>query len=220
MLLEVCIDNIHSAQAALAGGAHRLEVCSSLSEGGLTPSYGLVKSCQNLDLPLMVMIRPRGGDFVYSDADFEVMKKNVQAAKDLGVEGIVSGILNSSRQIDIARTKTLIDMAQPLSFTFHRAFDVVDNPFEALEELIDLGVDRVLTSGQADTAIEGIDILSKLVKKANERITILAGGGVNGANAGRLLGAGLTELHASASVVENNYQQTKIEKVKAIVDSF
>jgi copper homeostasis protein len=160
----------------------------------------LLKVLEDLNIPVFVLIRPRSGNFVYSDAEFEIMKYNIQLCKDLGCQGIVSGILNANKTIDLKRTKVLVELSKPLPFTFHRAFDEVNNTIEALNLLIDLDVQRVLTSGQKDTAENGIDLLKELHNIANNRITILAGSGISAGNASRFKAIGLKEIHASASV--------------------
>ncbi|GGI56538.1 copper homeostasis protein CutC [Winogradskyella haliclonae] len=228
MILEVCANSYQSAKNAQDAGAHRIELCQELSVGGITPSYGLIDLVKSkLSIPVFVLVRPRSGDFVYSDDEFNVIKKDIQICKDLGCDGIVSGVLNSDGIIDIERTNELILCSKPLPFTFHRAFDEVVNPAEALEQLIDLGVERVLTSGQKKSAEEGLAILKHLNKVANGRITILAGGGISLGNASKFKGIGLKEIHASASIKINqqdsmfSIQQTvsDITKIKAILDA-
>jgi len=207
MLLEICANSYQSAKNAETAGAHRIELCQELSIGGITPSYGLVKQViHNLDIPVFVLIRPRGGNFVYSDAEFQIMKHNIQSCKDLGCHvpiaiGIVSGVLNTNKTIDIKRTRELVELSKPLPFTFHRAFDELINPKEALEQLIDLGVERVLTSGQKTSAEKGISLLKELHEISNGRLIILAGGGINSENAKQFKEVGLEEIHASASKV-------------------
>ena len=201
MKLEVCANSFQSGLNAQLAGAQRIELCQALSLGGLTPSYGLIKSVlSQIDIEVFVLIRPRSGDFCFSAVDFEVMKENVKMAKQLGCHGIVSGVLLENGHIDGERTSILVDIADPLPFTFHRAFDCVPDPVEALEELIHHGVDRILTSGQATTAIEGLPVLKKLQHIANNRIIILPGGGIRPANAGQFKAANFQEVHASASV--------------------
>lgn len=200
MKLEICANSYQSAKNACDSGAHRIELCQELSVGGITPSYGLLKKViEELDIPVFVLIRPRSGNFVYSEDEFQIMKTDIQLCKDLGCKGIVSGILKPDDTIDVERTKILIDLAKPLSFTFHRAFDEVKNPKEALLQLIELGANRVLTSGKKTTAEEGLDLLKELNVLAKNRITILAGGGITSKNANLFKEAGLTEIHASAS---------------------
>ncbi|WP_282043927.1 copper homeostasis protein CutC [Winogradskyella flava] len=227
MLLEICANSYQSAKNAQEAGARRIELCQELSVGGITPSYGLLKQVINsLVIPVFVLIRPRGGNFVYSDAEFEIMKHNIQCCKDLGCLGIVSGILNEDKTINMQRTQELVEMSKPLEFTFHRAFDELVNPKEALEQLIDLGVDRVLTSGQQLTAAEGLELLKTLNEIANGRIKILAGGGIHSKNAIKFKEVGLMEIHASASF---QYQEDNSlfsipltysdpQKIKAILD--
>lgn len=228
MKLEICANSYQSAKNAQDVGAHRIELCQELSVGGITPSFGLLKQVvENLKIPVFVLIRPRAGNFVYSDVEFEIMKKDIQLCKELGCHGIVSGILNTNKTIDLERTKALIKLSKPLSFTFHRAFDVVNNPKEALEQLISLGVDRVLTSGQKQTAEEGLNLLKELNNSADGRITILGGGGISGANTSKFKSAGIKEIHASASstMVSDKslfslpltYSDPK--KIKAILDA-
>ena len=213
MLLEVCANSYQSAKNACDAGLQRIELCQELSVGGVTPSYGLLKQViENLDIQVFVLIRPRSGNFVYSDLEFEIMKKDIQISKDLGCSGIVSGVLNSDKSIDIKRTKELIELSKPLSFTFHRALDEVANPKEALEQLINLGVERVLTSGQKPSAEEGLSLLKKLNEIANGKITILAGGGINAQNAVKFKEAGLKEIHASASITIN--QDSFLRKIE------
>ena len=179
-VLEACVDSVESAAAAEAGGASRIELCDNLNEGGTTPSAAAIAACRNqLRIPLHVMIRPRGGDFCYSDVEFETMKRDIAAARQLGADGIVIGMLQSDATIDIERTRALIALARPLSVTFHRAFDVTRDPFAALESLIGLGVDRILTSGQAASVIEGLDLITALAARANGRIVIMACGGID-----------------------------------------
>ncbi len=202
MILEICANSYQSALNAQIVGAHRIELCSELSVGGITPSLGFLKKvAKEITIPVNVLIRPRSGDFCYSNDEFEIMKENIITCKKLGLSGIVSGILQTNNSIDIERTKELIELANPLSFTFHRAFDCVSNPKKSLEQLIDLGVGTILTSGQKPKAIEGINLLSELQKIAKNKLTILAGGGINPKNAKEFKNAGLREIHASASKV-------------------
>lgn len=200
MTLEVCTNSYQSTLNAQNSGAHRVELCSELSVGGITPSYGLLKQVMDtLTIPVCVLIRPRSGNFVYSEVEFDIIKHNIQLCKNLGCAGIVSGVLNHDNTIDIERTKELVELSKPLEFTFHRAFDCVKNPSEALEQLIDLGVERVLTSGLETSAEKGIDILKQLNDQAEGRIIILAGGGISATNAHQFKEVGLTEIHSSAS---------------------
>ncbi|PTM03572.1 MAG: copper homeostasis protein CutC [Bacteroidetes bacterium] len=200
MLLEICANSYQSAKNAQEAGAHRIELCQELSVGGITPSYGLLKEViENLNIPIFVLIRPRGGNFVYSDAEFDIMKRDIQLCKDLECQGIVSGVLNADKTIDINRTKELVELSKPLQFTFHRAFDEVANPKKALEQLIAFGVERILTSGQENSAEKGLELLQVLNKISKNRITILAASGINSDNALKFKEIGLKEIHASAS---------------------
>lgn len=200
MLLEICANSYQSAKNAQDAGAHRIELCQELSVGGITPSYGLLKQVRDtLSIPVFVLIRPRSGNFVYTEDELDIMKQDIQLCKDLGFQGIVSGVLNADDTIDLKQTKELVELSKPLSFTFHRAFDCVKNPEEALEQLIDLDIDRILTSGLQPSAEKGINTLKKLNEKAKGRITILAGSGINQNNAKRFKEIGLKEIHASAS---------------------
>lgn len=200
IIFEACVDSIDSAIEAERAGADRIELCSDLDIGGITPSYGLIKSAtEKLSIPVNVLIRPRGGNFVYSENEFEVMKQDVLLCRDNGVNGIVIGILLSNNTIDKVRTFELIDIAQPMSITFHRAFDEVENPAEALETLIDLKVDRLLTSGQMIDAYTGKERIKKLVEQAKDRIIIMPGGGVNENNIVKIIEhTGVKEIHGSA----------------------
>lgn len=202
MTLEICANSYTSALMAQEAGAHRIELCSALEIGGLTPSYGeLKKVVQALAIPVHVLIRPRGGDFNYSDEEFEVMKADIEICKSLGCSGIVSGVLHDDHTLDMARTQELVRYAQPLSFTFHRAFDLVRDPIETMEQCIALGVDRILTSGQQATAFEGIDLITTLQKLAKERIIILPGSGISPNTLRAFKAIKCKEVHASASKI-------------------
>jgi copper homeostasis protein len=200
VLFEVCVDSVESAIAARNGGADRIELCADLLEGGTTPSAGTIELvCEKLNIPVMVMVRPRGGDFCYSEIEFEEMKRDIGYIKKHNPSGIVIGILNRDGTIDKERTETLVRLAAPLKVTFHRAFDMTRDPFEALDLLINLGIERVLTSGQALNVEKGIGTLKKLVETAGKRILIMPGGGVDEFNAGDIiLKSGAREIHASA----------------------
>ncbi len=197
LTFEVCVDSIESALAAQEGGANRVELCSDLLEGGLTPSYGMLKVArETLRLQVMAMIRPRGGDFCYSEAEYHAMQHDIEAAKKIGAHGIVLGLLNPDGTIDRDRSRKLVDLARPLPVTFHRAFDMTRDPFDALETLIGLGVDRVLTSGQEASVVEGVELIAELVRRAAGRIVVMPGGGVTDRNAARIVTAsGVKELH-------------------------
>jgi copper homeostasis protein len=190
VLLEVCVDAVESAMAAEHGGAHRVELCDNLLEGGTTPSAGAIAAARDaIAIKLHVMIRPRGGDFLYSRVEFDVMRRDVAAAKRLGADGVVFGLLTEDGDVDVARTREIVELARPLSVTFHRAFDVARDPFAALEDLIGLGVDRVLTSGQESSAVEGLDLLVELVRHAGDRLVVMPGGGVTERNIAKVVAA-------------------------------
>ena len=200
MIIEVCANSYESALNAQKAGADRIELCSELAVGGITPSHGLIqKVIEEIDILINVLIRPRSGNFTFSDAEFEVMKKDIQLCKDLGCNGIVSGILNVDNTVDTIRTQELIELAKPLSFTFHRAFDWVENPITEIEKLIEIGVDRILTSGQENAAINGIQLLVKLQNNTNNKLVILPGGGINVSNAIEFKKEGFKEIHFSAT---------------------
>lgn len=199
-IIEACVNSVVSAIEAEKGGAHRVELCDNLLEGGTTPSAAtILLASQCLSVDLNVIIRPRGGDFCYSDVEFEIMKSDILAAKELGADGVVIGILDVDGRIDKKRTKVLVDLAQPLSVTFHRAFDMTSDPFQALHDLIKLKVDRILTSGQKNVAVEGIELISALVKEAGEKVTIMPGCGITPENIERLAEeTGAKEFHVFA----------------------
>lgn len=199
-ILEICAGSVESAIAARDGGAQRIELCAALEIGGITPSAGIIAEARKVEgISLNVIIRPRGGDFLYNSYEAESMIHDIQLCKKLGVDGVVIGALTADGDIDTSLCRRLIDAADGMSVTFHRAFDMCRNPQQALEELIALGCDRVLTSGQATTAEAGIPLLKELVEQAAGRISIMPGCGVNSANAARILQeTGATEIHASA----------------------
>lgn len=202
ILLEACVGCYKEAKKAELQGADRIELCDNLGEGGTTPSYGTIYlATQNINIPIAVIIRPRGGDFVYSNDEFEIMKKDIVICKELGVETVVFGILNKENKIDIERTKELIDLASGLKVTFHMAFDEIDDKFEALNQLISMNVDRVLTKGCKTFALDGKNTLKNLVEKSDNRITILVGGGVTYKNYKELSNyIGCNEMHGSKIV--------------------
>lgn len=199
-ILEICAGSVESAIAARDGGAQRIELCAALEVGGVTPSAGLIAEARKIDgLTLNVIIRPRGGDFLYNEYEAACMEQDIRTCKQLGVDGVVIGALTADGDIDTVLCKRLIAAAKGMSITFHRAFDMCRDPKKALEELIVMGCDRVLTSGQAATAEAGIPLLKELVQQAGRRIIIMPGCGVNSNNAAAILNAtGTTEIHASA----------------------
>ena len=220
MILEICANSYQSAKNAQEAGAHRIELCQELSVGGITPSFGLIKKVAlDLIIETYVLIRPRSGNFTYPESEFEVMKQNIRICKELGCSGIVSGVLKEDNTLDILRTKELIELSKPLSFTFHRAFDCVPNPIKTLEQLIDLGVDKVLTSGQEPTAEKGIELLKQLDEYAGDKISILPGSGINPENAKLFKDAGFKEIHASASSkIENDTSSSIFDSVQTVSD--
>ena len=184
LTVEVCVDSLDSAIAAERGGANRVELCGSLVEGGVTPSAGLIATArQRISIGLHVMIRPRAGDFCYSADEFEVMRRDVLMAKQLGAEGVVFGILDADANVDTQRTRALVDLARPLKVTYHRAFDMSADLFRSLQQVTETGADRILTSGGAKTALEGAATLRRLVEQAGKRAVIMACGGINDENA-------------------------------------
>jgi len=213
MIIEVCANSYESAINAEQGGADRIELCKDLHLDGLTPAYEIAKkTIDELKIPVFILIRPREGDFNYSNEEFELMKADIVKFKEMGCKGIVSGILNEDKTIDLKRTKELVELSRPLEFTFHRAFDIVPNPIKEIENLIELGIDRVLTSGQEDSAIDGIKLLEKLIKIAANRITIMPGSGVKSINIKEFIAIGANEIHGSFS--KNN--KTQIEVLEEI----
>lgn len=202
MKLEIIGFNIESCIAAQEAGAHRIELCSNPSEGGITPSYGFIKAAlEKLSIELYVMIRPRGGDFFYADDEFEIMKADIKTCKKLGCDGIVIGMLQKDGSIDKKRCKELVVLAYPLGVTFHRAFDRTEDPFNALEDIIETGCERILTSGQQPKAIDGAQIIKKLIAHADDRIIIMPGSGVNAENIISLAeNTGAKEFHSSAGI--------------------
>ena len=199
MLLEVCANSFQSALNADQAGAQRIELCENLEVGGLTPNTDLIQKVLNqTTLQVFVLIRPRAEDFVYTNKEFDQMKRQIKVAKKLGCHGIVAGVLNHDRTLDIGRTKELMELAYPMAFTFHRAFDEIKDPLKGLEQLQELGVDRILTSGQAPSAIEGIELLKELVARSGSNMIILPGAGIHPENASVFKQQGFLELHASA----------------------
>lgn len=188
VLLEVCVDSIESALAAERGGAHRVELCSSLFEGGVTPSMGLIAIAREmLSIGIHVLVRPRSGDFYYSDEEVRVMQLDISSFKKLGVDGVVLGILGPDGRVDVDRTRQLVDLASPMKVTFSRAFDMSCDLFQSLQDLQAAGVHSVLTSGGKQTAVEGADALRRLVEAGEDRISIMAGGGIEASNVADLI---------------------------------
>jgi copper homeostasis protein len=199
-LLEIAVGNLHGALVAQQAGAHRIELCDNLREGGTTPSYGYLQQARGLlHIPVYPIVRPRGGDFLYSEAEFETMLADVQLCKQLGYEGVVVGCLLADGRVDEERTKRLVELAWPMGVTFHRAFDRSRDAFEALEAVIACGCERILTSGQVPAAPDGALLIRQLVEKADGRISIMPGSGVRAANLAALMKTvGANEYHSSA----------------------
>lgn len=209
MTLEIVVYNIESALKAQEGGADRIELCDNPGEGGTTPSFGIIESVrQNVNLDVYVMIRPRGGDFHYTNYEFHSMKRDIYQCQRISVDGIVFGILNADGTLDKKRCKELIDKARPLKVTCHRAFDMTRDPFEALEDCIEVGFDRILTSGHRTSALLGVDLIGELIKKANGRIAIMPGSGVNENTVEEIVRkTGATEIHFSATSFRDSAMQ-------------
>jgi len=198
---EICLDSADSCAKAQEGGADRVELCSALMEGGLTPSYGMIIEARKAltTTKLFVIIRPRGGDFCYSESEFQAMMHDTKIAKELGADGIVVGILKPDGGIDVERTSKLVELARPLPVTFHRAFDMARDPFEAMESIISMGCERILTSGQESSSFEGAELIAELIRRAKGRIIIVPGGGVRERNIKKIRDiTGAKEFHFSA----------------------
>ena len=235
-ILETIAFNVESCKIAQAAGAHRIELCDNSGEGGTTPSYGFIKAArQVLTIDLFTIIRPRGGDFFYSDEEFEIMKTDIQVCKELGCDGVIFGILMEDATVDKVRCKIFVQLAYPMSVTFHRAFDRVTDPSQALEDIIECGFERILTSGFYPTAMEGADNLKKLIQVADERIIIMPGSGIRASNIKQLMETtNAVEFHSSARKLQNsnmkvlnnnmneNLQSVGVdeEEIKGIVNIF
>ncbi len=221
-MLEIAVFNIESALLAVSAGADRLELCENPGEGGTTPSYGTLKIVrEKVNIPVFPIIRVRGGDFLYSDNEYAVMKKDVELCKQLGFEGVVIGLLHADGTIDAQRTKELVDIAYPMEVTFHRAFDRAADPLAAMETIINCGCHRILTSGEVPNAGDGKELIKQLIEQANDRIIIMPGSGVRSSNIKQIADyTGAVELHSSArKVVEsgmNAQKQSMKEELKTV----
>ena len=208
-VLEVCCGSLASALAAQEGGAHRVELCDNLYEGGTTPSHGTLSLArEKVTIKINVLVRPRGSDFVYNEDEMEIIRRDVNMCKELGMDGVVIGFLTPGGEVDVEKTTEIVRLARPMSVTFHRAFDMCKAPYKALEELIEIGVDRILTSGQKNMAPEGIDMIAELVKKAGDRIIIMPGAGLEVDN--------IAEFHAKVGAKE--YHSTLWDKVESVME--
>lgn len=199
MIIEVCIESAESAINAELGGADRVELCDNLMEGGTTPSPGMVMlTLERIRIPVMMMIRPRGGDFLYTDLEYQIMLRDIEEAKRLGAYGVVFGILTPEGRVDKERTQRLVEAARPLSVTFHRAFDMTVDPLQAFDDLVELGIDRILTSGQEPSAIGGAKLIADLVRRAGNEIIILPGCGLDEHNIADFISlTGAKECHVT-----------------------
>jgi len=217
-IIEIATSDFVTTKSAVEGGADRIELCANLAEGGTTPSYGTIIKCrEKFDVLLYPIIRPRGGDFLYGKDEFGIMANEIKFCKQIGCDGVVLGLLNIDGTIDMIRTGDLIETAYPMGVTFHRAFDRCRDPFIALEELIEIGCERILTSGQKPTAPQGVELIAQLNKAADERITIMPGSGVRKENIKMIAEkTGCTEFHSSL----RGKEKSKMEFIHpAFVDS-
>jgi copper homeostasis protein len=211
--LEIIAFNIESCIIAEGAGATRIELCDNPGDGGTTPSYGFITAArEKLDIDLYCMIRPRGGDFFYGLDEFEIMKADVQVAKHLGCDGIVIGMLNRDGSVDVERCKALVELAYPMGVTFQRAFDRVNDPFKALEDVIATGCERILTSGLVPSCLDGAPLIAKLVEQANRRIIIMPGSGLRSSNVMEVAKiTGATEFHTSARIFAPTQMEFVVE---------
>jgi copper homeostasis protein len=225
-ILEISVEAAERAAAAQRGGADRIELCSDLALGGLTPSSELMRAVRGLvRLPIFAMIRPRGGDFVYSNSEFEAMRQHIVLAKEFGMNGVVFGLLDQAGDVDLPRTRELVEFARPLPVTFHRAFDASNGLRKSMEDVIRTGASRILTSGGAPTALEGLVCLSELVEASRGRILIVPASGIHAVNVLRVAqGTGAREFHAGLSTVicgmekdPDRFEQ-EVRKLAALLD--
>jgi copper homeostasis protein len=216
VLVEACVDSVTSALAAERGGAGRVELCDNLFDGGTTPSAGMISAVKaTVKIPVFVIVRPRGGGFVYTHSEIGVMRLDVEAAKMLGADGVVIGALSKEGGIDGDTVETLVAAAGPLPVTFHRAFDLARDPEQALEELMRLRVARVLTSGGAQSAIDGVERIASLVNRASGQITVMAGGGVREETVQEIVHrSGVTEVHVRGSRVVRSPTNGSLGKIR------
>ena len=220
MICEVVVYNIESALRAQEGGADRIELCDNSAEGGTTPSFAMIEQVrQNISMDVYVMLRPRGGDFCYNNYEFHIMKRDLSQCQRLSVDGLVFGILNPNGTIDKKRCAELIKTTRPLKVTCHRAFDMTRDPFEAMEDCIEIGFDRILTSGRRTKAMEGSDLIAELVKKASGRIAIMAGSGVNVETVSEIVKrTAVKEIHFSAASFRDSAMQFRNHNISGMGD--
>ena len=220
MQVEICCNSILSACNAKEGGAYRIELCQALGEGGTTPSAAAIEYCVNeLNLQTRVLIRPRGGNFVYNDAEMRVILRDIELAKKLGAHAVVIGFLTPEGDIDVVKTRMAVDAASGMGITFHRAFDECSNPEEALEQIIDCGCHKLLTSGCKPTAWEGREMLQKIVRQSAGRIDIIAASGIVPENASQIIETtGVNEIHGSCKKTINGLSTTDVKEVKELLE--
>ena len=221
-IIEIATSDFVTTKSAVKGGADRIELCANLAEGGTTASFGTIKQCREVfDVSLYPIIRPRGGDFLYTDDEFAIMLQDVKLCKQLGCDGVVIGLLNADGTIDVKRTSILIEAAYPLGITFHRAFDRCKDPFEALEQLIEIGCERILTSGQQPSVVDGVELVTELQQKADERIIIMPGSGVRKENINMLADkTGCIEFHSSLRGKESSKMEFIHPAFKDSIESY
>ncbi|NRA21303.1 MAG: copper homeostasis protein CutC [Oceanospirillaceae bacterium] len=202
VLLEVCVDSIAGAISAAENGANRIELCSSLAAGGLTPSAGLIHYASKLDIPVYAMIRPQDGHFNFNEFEMDIMKRDIDFCRENGLEGVVIGVTHENGELHLNKLRSLVDHASGLGITLHRAFDVTPDPLEALELAIELGINRILTSGQQESVIDGLALIEALILKKNSNIIIMPGAGITAENVSQILSIhGITEVHAACQSV-------------------
>jgi copper homeostasis protein len=219
ILLEICSYSVEDAIAAQASGADRIELCADRAADGITPAHREITNARkSLSINLHVMIRARGGDFLYSDSEFASMKDDVEFCRKAGVDGVVLGILLPDSSVDVQRTRELTKLASPMSVTFHRAFDVAADPLKSLEQIIELGCDRVLTSGQAPSALQGAGLIGKLIQQAGDRITIMPGARIRADNLAELIEfTGAREFH-SAAYINGRFDLNEVVRMRKVLD--
>jgi copper homeostasis protein len=245
-ILEICIDSVESGIIAERSGADRVELCDNLYEGGTTPGPGTIRIARKeIGIGLNIMIRPRGGDFLYSDIEYNIIREDIKIAREEGADGIVGGILTPDGRVDIPRTSEIIELASPLPFTFHRSFDMTSDPFTSMEDIIKCGASRILTSGHTNLVVDNIKLVKELITKAGDRIIIMPGSGINENNiAGIINETGATEFHLTGHRTINSRMrfrktdifmggipeipefkrkiadENRIRKIRDIIDSF